>query len=80
MAEAVSSAYYTHDVLLSVAIALALLVGLVLVANAYTVGNCVQALLSSHRGNLQKAVAAHDVVKSEGYLQVALAFIPTSCK
>ncbi len=55
--------------MLSLAVTLALLIGLVLVANAYTVGNCLQALLSSHRSNLQQAVAAHDVVKSEGYLQ-----------
>ncbi len=62
------SAY--RDLVLSLLICFSLLVGLVLVANVYTLGNCLQALLTPQRSHLQRAVAAHDVVKSEGYLQV----------
>ena len=63
------SAY--RDLVLSLLVCFSLLVGLVLVANVYTLGNCLQALLTPQRSHLQRAVAAHDVVKSEGYLQVA---------
>ncbi len=59
------------EFLLSMIICLSLLLALLLVANMYTIGNCIKALLSSQRNTLQKAVAVHDVkVKSEGYLQV----------
>ena len=39
------------------------------VANIYTVGECIKALVFSQRRHLQRAVAKLDLVKSEGYLQ-----------
>merc|ERR1719347_303220 len=48
---------------------LAVLLGLILVANLYTLGQMVNAVLFSQRTHLQRAVAKHDLVQSEGYLQ-----------
>lgn len=45
------------------------LVGVVLISNLYTLGNCFQSLMFSQRRHLQRTVAKLDVVKSEGYLQ-----------
>eukprot|EP00095_Tigriopus_kingsejongensis_P008494 snap_masked-scaffold18_size714446-processed-gene-6.15 protein:Tk08494 transcript:snap_masked-scaffold18_size714446-processed-gene-6.15-mRNA-1 annotation:"kinase d-interacting substrate of 220 kda-like isoform x2" len=45
------------------------LVGVVLISNLYTLGNCFQSLIFSQRRQLQRMVARLDVVKSEGYLQ-----------
>ena len=52
-------------------LALSIVVGAVLVANIYTIGNCFVSLAFSQRKHLQRAVAKLDVVKSEGYLQVS---------
>jgi ankyrin repeat-rich membrane spanning protein len=65
----VPSRYAKEEILLGIIIFIGVVVGIVLVANLYTIGNAVQALVFSQRKQLQKAVAAHDVVKSEGYLQ-----------
>ena len=51
-------------------ITIAVFVGIVAVANLYTLGNVVQSLLYSPRRHLQRTVAKLEVVKSEGYLQV----------
>ncbi len=61
-----------EDVFLVLAVFFSLLVGLILVANVYTAGNVVQALLYSPRRHLQRTVARLELVKSEGYLQVNL--------
>ncbi len=57
------------DILVGLLIALSSVVAAVLFANLYTLANCVQALAFSQRRHLQRAVAKHDLVKSEGYLQ-----------
>ena len=51
-------------------ITIAVFVGIVAVANLYTLGNVVQSLIYSPRRHLQRTVAKLEVVKSEGYLQV----------
>ena len=51
-------------------IVIAVFVGIIAVANLYTMGNVVQSLLYSPRRHLQRTVAKLEVVKSEGYLQV----------
>ena len=60
----------TRDILIALLVTISTVVGMVLVANLYTIGNCLQSLFFSHRRHLQRAVAKHDLVKSEGYLQV----------
>ena len=40
-----------------------------LVANVYTIGQTLNALLFSQRTHLQRSVAKHDVINSEGHLQ-----------
>jgi hypothetical protein len=45
-------------------------VGAAVVANIYTIANCLISLAFSQRKHLQRAVAKADAVKSEGYLQV----------
>ncbi len=47
-----------------------IIVGLVIVANVYTIGRVMKSLVFSQRRHLQSAVAKLDLVKSEGYLQV----------
>lgn len=47
-------------------IALAAILGFIVVANVYTIGQTLQALLFSQRSHLQRAVAKHDMVQSEG--------------
>ena len=51
-------------------ITISVFVGIIAVANLYTLGNVVQSLLYSPRRHLQRTVAKLEVVKSEGYLQV----------
>ena len=51
-------------------ITVAVFVGIIAVANLYTLGNVAQSLLYSPRRQLQRTVAKLEVVKSEGYLQV----------
>ena len=50
-------------------ISIAVIVGLVLVANAQTFFRVIKSLMFSQRRHLQSAIAKLDVVKSEGYLQ-----------
>ena len=48
---------------------LAVILGVMVVANVYTIGQTLNALLFSQRTHLQRSVAKHDVINSEGYLQ-----------
>ena len=50
-------------------ISIAVIVGLVLVANAQTFFRVIKSLMFSQRRHVQSAIAKLDVVKSEGYLQ-----------
>ena len=50
-------------------ISIAVIIGLVLVANAQTFFRVIKSLIFSQRKHLQGAIAKLDVVKSEGYLQ-----------
>jgi hypothetical protein len=50
-------------------ISIAVIVGLVLVANAQTFFRVIKSLMFSQRKHVQSAIAKLDVVKSEGYLQ-----------
>ena len=50
-------------------ITLAVILAVMVVANIYTFGQTFVALVFSQRTHLQRAVAKHDVVNSEGYLQ-----------
>jgi hypothetical protein len=54
------------SLVLSLLIALAAILGIIVVANIYTLGRALQALLFSQRAHLQRAVARHDMVQSEG--------------
>ena len=47
-----------------------MVLGVAIIGNIYTIGNCIVSLAFSQRKHLQRAVAKLDVVKSEGYLQV----------
>merc|ERR1719266_3069404 len=53
----------------SLLIALAVILGVIVIANIYTIGQTLNAVLFSQRTHLQRAVAKHDLVQSEGYLQ-----------
>ena len=55
--------------IVSLLITLAVILGVMVVANIYTFGQTLVALVFSQRTHLQRAVAKHDVVNSEGYLQ-----------
>ena len=55
--------------IVSLLITLAVILGVIMVANIYTFGQIVVALVFSQRTHLQRAVAKHDVVNSEGYIQ-----------
>ena len=48
---------------------IAVIVGVLLIANIQTFYQCIKSLLFSHRKHLQSAVAKMDLVKSVGYLQ-----------
>ena len=52
----------------SLLITLAVILGVMIVANIYTIGQTLNALLFSQRTHLQRAVAKHDVINSEGIL------------
>jgi hypothetical protein len=51
-------------------VVIAVSVGLMIVANIYTLSRVAKSLVFSQRRHLQSAVAKLDLVKSEGYLQV----------
>eukprot|EP00092_Neocalanus_flemingeri_P001634 GFUD01001744.1.p1 GENE.GFUD01001744.1~~GFUD01001744.1.p1 ORF type:complete len:1748 (+),score=397.63 GFUD01001744.1:305-5548(+) len=53
----------------SLLITLAVILCVIVVANIYTIGQTLNAVLFSQRTHLQRAVAKHDLVQSEGYLQ-----------
>jgi len=57
------------QILLILAILLGVILGLIIVSNIYTIGQVLNSLIFSQRTHLQRAVAKHDVVQSEGYLQ-----------
>ena len=50
----------------SLLITLAVILGVIIVANIYTIGQTLNAVLFSQRTHLQRAVAKHDLVQSEG--------------
>lgn len=58
-----------EDSLIFAVYAIAIIVGVLLIANMQTFYRCIKALVFSHRKHLQTAVAKLDLVKSEGYLQ-----------
>ena len=58
-----------EDSLLFAVYAIAIIVGVLLIANIQTFYRCIKSLVFSHRKHLQTAVAKLDLVKSEGYLQ-----------
>ena len=60
-----------RDILTGFLYFVAVIMGIIIVANAYTLGSCIKSLLFSQRRHLQKAVAKADVLRSEGYLQAA---------
>ena len=53
----------------SLLVTLAVILGVMVVANVYTIGQTLNALLFSQRTHLQRSVAKHDVINSEGHLQ-----------
>ena len=62
-----------HDLerlVLGCLIALGIILGVIIIANIYTIGQTILALVFSQRTHLQRTVAKHDLVQSEGYLQV----------
>ena len=59
-----------ENVILFVVIAIAVFVGLILVANISTFVRCIKSLIFSQRKHLQSTIAKLELVKSEGYLQV----------
>ena len=58
-----------ESIIIAILLTMAVIVLVVIIANIYTIGNCIKALIFSHRKHLQRAVAKLDLVKSEGYLQ-----------
>ena len=58
-----------YVVLLVVLITIAVIIGLILVANVNTLVRCIKSLIFSQRRHLQSTIAKLDLVKSEGYLQ-----------
>ena len=52
-------------------------VGLLIVSNMYTIGRVLNALIFSQRTHLQRAVAKHDLIQSEGNVEysIVLCFI-----
>jgi ankyrin repeat-rich membrane spanning protein len=58
-----------ESIIIAILLTMAVIVLVVIIANLYTIGNCIKALIFSHRKHLQRAVAKLDLVKSEGYLQ-----------
>ena len=53
-------------VVVSLLVTLAVILGVMVVANLYTIAQVLNALLFSQRTHLQRAVAKHDVINSEG--------------
>jgi len=60
---------HINELLLILAIILGIILGLLIVSNMYTIGRVLNALIFSQRTHLQRAVAKHDLIQSEGYLQ-----------
>ena len=58
-----------ESIIIAILLTMAVIVLVVIIANLYTIGNCIKSLVFSHRKHLQRAVAKLDLVKSEGYLQ-----------
>ena len=58
-----------NSLVLSLLITLAVILGLIIASNIYTIGQTINAIVFSQRTHLQRAVARHDVINSEGYLQ-----------
>ena len=58
-----------NSLVLSLLITLAVILGLIIASNIYTIGQTINALVFSQRTHLQRAVARHDVINSEVYLQ-----------
>ena len=56
----------------SLLITLAVILGVIIVANIYTIGQTLNAVLFSQRTHLQRAVAKHDLVQSEGSPQFVM--------
>ena len=56
----------------SLLITLAVILGVIIVANIYTIGQTLNAVLFSQRTHLQRSVAKHDLVQSEGGLNCCL--------
>ena len=67
--EAKSSSSDLDSLVVSLLITLTVILGVLVVANIYTIGQTLNALVFSQRTHLQRAVAKHDVINSEGYLQ-----------
>ena len=59
----------TDSLVVSLLVTLAVILGVMVVANLYTIGQTMNALLFSQRTHLQRSVAKHDVINSEGFLQ-----------
>ena len=58
-----------ESLVVSLLVTLAVILGVMVVANLYTIGQTINALLFSQRTHLQRSVAKHDVINSEGFLQ-----------
>ena len=57
-------------VVVSLLVTLAVILGVLMVANLYTIAQALNALLFSQRTHLQRAVAKHDVINSEGNTRI----------
>ena len=57
-------------VVVSLLVTLAVILGVLVVANLYTIAQVLNALLFSQRTHLQRAVAKHDVINSEGNTRI----------
>ena len=53
------------SLVVSLLITLAIILGVTIVANIYTIGQTLNALIFSQRTHLQRAVAKHDIINSE---------------
>ena len=65
----VSEAADLDRLIVSLLITLAVILGVMVVANIYTFSQTLVALIFSQRSHLQRAVAKHEMINSEGYLQ-----------
>ena len=58
-----------ESLVVSLLVTLAVILGVMVVANLYTIGQTINALLFSQRTHLQPSVTKHDVINSEGFLK-----------